>query len=210
MMPLDLVRELFVYNYWARDRQLEACAALTEEQFLQPLGNSFPSLRDTLAHLMGAEWIWLERWLGRSPQGLPPATDYRTLPALLEAWRPVEHGVREYLGGLTEEAYSSRLSFTNAKGETWTYPVWRSLLHVANHQTYHRGQVTMFLRQLGISPPALDVTAADRAGVDQFQRPVLPDRADFRGVRSRSRVRLSDCRRLPGLGALGAALVRTQ
>jgi uncharacterized damage-inducible protein DinB len=164
MVPLDTIKELFVYNYWARDRQLEACATLSNEQFLRSLGNSFPSLRDTLAHLLGAEWIWLERWRGRSPLALP-AADYPTLAALQEAWRPVEQGVRDYLDGLTEEAYSGRLSFTNAKGETWTYPVWRSLLHVSNHQTYHRGQVTMFLRQLGVSPPALDVTAADRAGV---------------------------------------------
>jgi uncharacterized damage-inducible protein DinB len=164
MVPLDTIRELFVYNYWARDRQLEACATLNNDEFLRSLGNSFPSLRDTLAHLLGAEWIWLERWQGRSPEGLP-AADYPTLAALQEAWRPVEQGVRDYLDGLTEEAFCGRLSFRNAKGERWTYPVWRSLLHVANHQTYHRGQVTMFLRQLGVSPPALDVTAADRAGV---------------------------------------------
>jgi uncharacterized damage-inducible protein DinB len=165
MMPLDLVRELFVYNYWARDRQLEACGALTEEQFLRPMGNSFSSLRDTLAHLLGAEFVWLGRWQGRPPQDLPAATDFPTLSALQEAWRPVEQGVRDYLSDLSEDQFAGRFSFTNVKGETWTYPVWRSLLHVSNHQTYHRGQVTMFLRQLGVSPPALDVTAADRAGV---------------------------------------------
>src|SRR6516225_1639241 len=165
MIPLNTVRELFVYNYWARDRQLEACAALSSEQFLEPLGNSFPSLRDTLAHLLAAEWIWLERWRGRSPNALPAATDYPSLPALREAWVPTEQGIRDYLGSLSEDKFAGRFSFTNAKGEIWTYPVWRSLLHVSNHQTYHRGQVTMFLRQLGVSPPALDVTAADRAGV---------------------------------------------
>jgi uncharacterized damage-inducible protein DinB len=57
MVPLATLRELFAYNYWARDRQLEACAALTQEQFQRPLGNSFSSLRDTLAHLVGAEWV---------------------------------------------------------------------------------------------------------------------------------------------------------
>jgi uncharacterized damage-inducible protein DinB len=46
-----MLQELFEYNYWARDRQLEACASLTQEQFLRPMNNSFPSLRDTLAHL---------------------------------------------------------------------------------------------------------------------------------------------------------------
>ena len=38
MISLEAMRELFDYNYWARDRQLEACAALTEEQLLRPMG----------------------------------------------------------------------------------------------------------------------------------------------------------------------------
>ena len=71
MVPLETLRELYAYNYWARDRQLEACAALSQEQFLRPMGSSFSSVRDTLAHVMGAEWIWLERWRGRSPQTMP-------------------------------------------------------------------------------------------------------------------------------------------
>jgi len=68
MIALEPLRELYDYNYWARDRQLEACSKLSEEQLLRPMGNSFPSLRDTLAHLLAAEWIWLERFRGRSPQ----------------------------------------------------------------------------------------------------------------------------------------------
>jgi uncharacterized damage-inducible protein DinB len=67
--PISLasINELFNYNYWARDCQLQACAALTEEQFLRSLGSSFASVRDTLVHMVGAEWVWLERWRGRSP-----------------------------------------------------------------------------------------------------------------------------------------------
>jgi uncharacterized damage-inducible protein DinB len=164
MVPLNTIRELFAYNYWARDRQLAACSALTQEQFLRPLGNSFPSLRDTLAHLLFAEWIWKERWLGRSPKSLPSPTDYPDLPAVREGWRPVEQDIRNYLAGLTDEVIANRFTITRVTGETFSYPLWRSLLHVANHQTYHRGQVTMFLRQFGVEPPALDLTASDMEG----------------------------------------------
>ena len=52
MIPLVTLRELFAYNYWARDRQLEACAALSQEQFQRPMGGSLPSLRDILAYLL--------------------------------------------------------------------------------------------------------------------------------------------------------------
>src|SRR2546428_8695929 len=86
MISLTVLGELFDYNYWARDRQLEACATLTPEQFLRPLGNSFSSLRDTLAHLVGAEWIWLERWLGHTPRSMP-AWELTTTAAVERRWR---------------------------------------------------------------------------------------------------------------------------
>jgi uncharacterized damage-inducible protein DinB len=164
MVSLETLRELFAYNYWARDRQLDACAKLTNEQFVQPMGNSFSSLRDTLAHLIAAEWIWKEGWLGRSPTSFPKPTDYPDLAAIQEAWKPVEKDVRDYLAGVSEETVAGRFTATNTRGETFSYPLWRSMLHVANHQTYHRGQVTMFLRQFGVEPPALDLTMADILG----------------------------------------------
>ena len=66
-------RTLFAYDAWANGRVLDACAALTPEQFTRDLGSSFRSVRDTLAHIMGAQWIWLERFHGRSAQSLPEA-----------------------------------------------------------------------------------------------------------------------------------------
>src|SRR5216684_1869079 len=52
---------LFDYNAWANRRSLTVAAALTPEQFTKPMGSSFSSVRDTLGHIFGGEWIWLER-----------------------------------------------------------------------------------------------------------------------------------------------------
>jgi len=168
MIPVDTLRELFDYNYWARDRQLEACAALTEEQFLRPMGNSFSSVRDTLAHLVAVEWVWLERWLGRSPTKLDggeySAETFPTLGTVRERWRTVEGNMRSYLSGLQDSALERPLSYTNFKGERWTYPLWQTLVHVVNHQTYHRGQITTLLRQLGASAPVIDFLVAQDVG----------------------------------------------
>jgi uncharacterized damage-inducible protein DinB len=73
-----------------------------------------------------------------------------------ERWKGVESDVRAYLRGLTPEALTRPLSYVNLQGESWTYPLWQALLHLVNHQTYHRGQVTMLLRQLGVAPAAVD------------------------------------------------------
>lgn len=165
MVRLSTLRELFEYNYWARDRQLETCALLSQEEFQRSLGNSYSSVRDTLAHLVGAEWVWLERWRGRSPKAVPAAEEFPTLAAIEQRWRAVEQGVLEYLAGLNEEALTRPLTYTNLRGETWTYPLWRAQLHVVNHQTYHRGQVTTLLKQLGRRPPPVDLLVADDMGL---------------------------------------------
>jgi len=160
MISLDALRELFAYNYWARDCQLDACAALTEEQFLRPMGSSFSSVRDTLAHLVAVEWIWLERWLGRSPTKADAqafaAETFPNLTVVRERWQSVEHKLRAYLAGLDEARLKQPLTYTNTKGERWTYPLGETLFHVVNHQTYHRGQITTLLRQLGAAAPAID------------------------------------------------------
>jgi len=96
MISLSTFRELYDYNFWARDRQLEACVALPPDQFLRPMGNSFSSLRDTLVHLVGVEWLWLERWSGRSPRALPDAGEFPTLAAIEQRWHSVERDLRNY------------------------------------------------------------------------------------------------------------------
>lgn len=164
MVLLGTLRELFDHHYWARDRQLQACAALAQEDFLRPLGSSFSSLRGTLAHLVGVEWLWHERWRGRSPRSLPAAEELPTLAAVSERWRAVEREVREYLAGLSEEALEVPLTYVNVKGQTWTYPLWRTLLHVVIHQSYHRGQVATLLRQLGVRPAPVDFLVAHDVG----------------------------------------------
>lgn len=157
MVGLETLRELFNYNYWARDRQLEACAKVSSEQFLRSMGSSFSSLRDTLAHLVAVEWVWHERFSGRSPRSMPAwVEELRTLGAVRERWSQVEVDVRNYLAGLGSDALDRPLAYTNLKGENWTYPLWQVLFHLVNHQTYHRGQVTTLLRQLGASAAPID------------------------------------------------------
>jgi uncharacterized damage-inducible protein DinB len=163
VIALPLIHELFEHNYWARDRQLEVCAGLTQEQFLRPMGGSFASLRDTLAHLLFVEWVWLERWSGRSPRTAPPMDGLETLDALAARWREVESAMRAFLETLNDEALTRPVSYVNLQGESWSYPLGRMLLHVLNHQSYHRGQVATLLRQLGVRPPHVDFLVWDDA-----------------------------------------------
>jgi len=162
-ISLTVLEELFAHNYWARDRQLQTCAALTSEQFLCPLGNSFPSLRDTMVHLLAVEWLWLERWRGRSPRVLPTPEEFPTVTLVTERWNLVEREMKQYLGTLSAETLEQLTTCTSTPGNTWTYPLWRMMVHFLDHQTYHRGQVTALLRQLGVQPPKVNFLDAQDA-----------------------------------------------
>jgi uncharacterized damage-inducible protein DinB len=164
-ISLGVVKELFAHNYWARDRQLQVCAALTGEQFLRPLANSFPSVRDTLVHLLAVEWLWLERWRGRSPRVLLSPEDFPTLAALCERWDTVEQEMMRYLAELPEGALEEPMTCVSTRGNTWTYSLWRMMVHLLEHQTYPRGQVTSLIRQLGHEPPKVDFLDGQDAGL---------------------------------------------
>ena len=87
-MPFDLetLRELFAYNRWATAKILDCVAPLSEEEFARPIGGSFGSIHGTLAHVYGAEWVWLERFRGRSPRSLPEREEGSTLQDFQEKW----------------------------------------------------------------------------------------------------------------------------
>ena len=38
----------------------------------------------------------------------------------------------------------------------YSYPLWQQMVHVVNHSSYHRGQVTTLLRQLGTEAMSTD------------------------------------------------------
>ena len=151
------VEYLYEYNRWANARVLDAVSKLTPEQFSRDLQSSHRSVRDTLAHILAAEWIWLERWKGVSPNALLIPSDFPTVESLETRWAVVEGGYTEFINGVTDGSLATVIAYTNTRGEEWAYPLGQMLQHVMNHSSYHRGQVTTMLRQLGAEVNPVDL-----------------------------------------------------
>jgi uncharacterized damage-inducible protein DinB len=150
-------RVLFDYNAWANRRVLDACAPLTPDQFLQDMKSSFPSVRDTLAHLYGAEFVWLERWNSRAPAKLPAAADFPDFESVRAALTKLDRDLITFVGGLSPETLARNLDYKLMNGTPQSGPLAPMLQHVANHGSYHRGQVTTLLRQLGAKAASTDL-----------------------------------------------------
>src|SRR2546426_3366619 len=150
------LRLLFSYNTWANRRILAAARLLTAEALQRDLGTSYGSVQGTLVHLLWAEWVWLERWLGRSPKQVFATEDFPGLPPIEARWETVGRGQEAFIETLTGEKLQSRISYENARGERWEYSLAHMMQHIVNHSTYHRGQIVTLLRQLGQTPPVTD------------------------------------------------------
>ena len=156
MTPKEIAA-LYDYNDWANRRVLDSCTALTPEQFTQSLGSSFTSVRDTLAHIMGAEWVWLERFNGRSPAALPPGSEFADLASLRARWEVVGAELLDFVSEVTASELDRVLEYRNFKGKMFAYPFVAAMQHLVNHGTYHRGQIATMLRQLGATPVSTDL-----------------------------------------------------
>ena len=161
MIDVPIIRELYRYNRWANHRLLEAVAPLKPDEFTRNLGSSYPSIRDTLVHIVWAEWVWLQRWNGSSPRAVFQSMDFPDLNAVRARWSELEAGQLAFLETVTPDRLLAVVSYINLKGQTWQYPLWRQMYHVVNHSTYHRGQVTTMLRQLGAQSIATDFLVYD-------------------------------------------------
>ncbi len=158
-MPMspEMLATLFAFNRWANEKTVESVASLTAEEYSREIGGSFRSIRGTFVHLYGADWVWLERLHGRSPRALPPGDEsIASLEQLRSKWKAVEDETQRIVDGLTADRLETTLTYVNFAGETWTYTLSDALLHLANHGTYHRGQIATLLRILGKTPISTD------------------------------------------------------
>jgi uncharacterized damage-inducible protein DinB len=146
------LQTLLDFHYWARDRVLDAAEALTPEQYTQDMGSSFKSVRDTLVHILSSEWAWHQRWMGMSVTAMLSAEQYPDVASLRAAWREQEGKTRAFLDGVGADNIDRVFAYTTLAGQAMQSTFWQMLQHLVNHGSYHRGQITTMLRQLGAQP----------------------------------------------------------
>jgi uncharacterized damage-inducible protein DinB len=157
MVTHELLRFLFQFNQWADRRMLDACGALSNEQFTRSLGSSFSSVRDTVAHLYGAEYVWNERIHGRSPTALVSGAGFPDLASVREKLEEMDAYYIDYVSKLSPQDLERVIHYKGFKGEEYSNPLWQSLHQLTNHASYHRGQITTMLRQLGAKAVSTDL-----------------------------------------------------
>ena len=174
-MTVAEARRLLAYGAWANARFIAAANALGAGLADATVASSFSSLRATLGHLVGSEWIWLQRWRGEGPAAAPAWGEHGSLAELeghLEAVR-VDRDV--FLASLADADLERPLEYRSLVGEIRSSPLADTIRHVAIHSSHHRGQAATQLRQLGAVPPNTALLEWSRAEALFVELAAMPE-----------------------------------
>lgn len=152
----DTFRSDMDYNVWATSRLLNAATSLTGEELQHNFATADGSIFGTLLHLYRSERLWLQRLQYGTPRvawKLPEDEDWTRI---VEEWPKLHREWIDFVQALQPERLEEIKRYSDLKGASRAEPLWQILLHVVNHSTHHRGQVSGFLRALGKTPPVID------------------------------------------------------
>jgi uncharacterized damage-inducible protein DinB len=149
-------------NAWCNLRLLRACAALDDAEFAARRTGFFPSLRDTLNHIVTVDWLYVDA-LERAVLGRPvnaaaasffePAVPFASCATLA----PAQHAVDQRLIALLADLDELSLTVSIQRADHIQFePIARVLAHLFQHQIHHRGQAHAMLASTRVKPPQLD------------------------------------------------------
>jgi uncharacterized damage-inducible protein DinB len=142
--PLDI---LLAHNLWANRQIIEACAALTPEQFHQRFEMGPGSLHDTVTHILAAMRIWSDMLNGREARLRLEGTS-RTIAELTALMDEIS---AEIAVAAQMQPLGAMVTATRG-GKTYQYTRGGILTHVTTHGMHHRAQCLNMLRHVGVTP----------------------------------------------------------
>lgn len=145
-----LLLQYAAYNVWANQRMIDCISNLADDQINREINSSYKSIYATLLHLWDAESIWWQRVKLQEQIDVPGSNFTGSVLELGANLMKQSKHWKEWVDIATEAALEHEFIYRNSKKEQFKQPVSEVLVHLFNHQTYHRGQLITMFRQVGV------------------------------------------------------------
>jgi len=161
-MMSDVLRLHYGYSGWAMARIFDAAERLTPEQLEIPGHAGHGSIRETLVHTLETQWGWFS-WFDGSlsiaeAYGLTIERDSMLdVPSIRACWTGFDAQATTLAARLSDDELNAELQLGAPGSPTVPVPLWKLMLHVANHGTQHRSEIATMLTEHDCSPGTLDM-----------------------------------------------------
>lgn len=149
------VHQLLEYDAWATAELLQAVEALSPEQFTQEPAGPLSSVRQQFAHLLTVTDRYCARLSGEEVPDIS-AESFSTPRDLISYESQMRQRMKDFLDNLDESTLEQVHEHATRKG-VFRASIEQTLRHMANHATYHRGQVACLLKLHGVDFPDTDI-----------------------------------------------------
>ncbi|KAG2180952.1 hypothetical protein INT43_008532 [Umbelopsis isabellina] len=159
-VPITTLLSLAHYNKWAYQRLLNGLSTVSDEDYYGNAGLVFRSLHGTLCHLYVADRNWHARFVNDYPDNYKESQllwrgddCYATPSATSSPWESAAQCWIDWLTKFPENTDLPKLNFLTSSGEQRKdQDSGLLMLHVFNHATHHRGQITAGVTHFGYPP----------------------------------------------------------
>ncbi|MCX8019658.1 MAG: DinB family protein [Chitinophagaceae bacterium] len=150
----ELLKSLAAHHTWALQKITELMTTLPEEKLHQEITGSFGSLYHTLLHIWNAQSIWWQRLKLQEKITVPSEHFSGDIQELVRQVLRQSADWEEWITQASEPMLNHVFHYTHDK-QTFKQEVWQMLIHLFQHTAYHRGQLVLMLRQIGVQkiPP---------------------------------------------------------
>jgi len=147
------------YNRWMNERLYALVAEFTDEERRHDRGAFFGSIHGTLNHLLWGDRTWLGRFVGEPCTYPAFGRDmYADFDVLRRERDATDTRILDWAGQVTPEWLGGEVVYTSqADGKVRLLPRTAAAVHLFNHGTHHRGQLTTLIRQSGRDPGVTDL-----------------------------------------------------
>ena len=147
------------YNIWATNRLIQRLESIHNDDFYKDVGLYFKSIAGTLNHLLlGEHYLWYSRFNeGVSPKIALDTIIHTEKAALLSELQQKSVNWISFIDQIDETTLEGTFTYKRVSGQELTLPFAATLIHVFNHGTHHRDQITAAVTVLGYPCPELDL-----------------------------------------------------
>lgn len=159
MQHTQYFQTLALYNRWMNEKLYAVCGAMPDAMRKQDRGAPFKSISGTFNHLLLADRVWLGRFKNQPFQARSLDQQlYADFEELGDERKVTDEEISDWVSSLTDEVLRAPFSYTTfVNPAQHTQPLWQCALHFFNHQTHHRGQLTVLIEQAGFDCGVTDL-----------------------------------------------------